>query len=57
MVDNLQNLEKKIGEALGLEKASQAAVENLTVKGLLKKERIGDKLPAIKRRTRIINEV
>jgi hypothetical protein len=36
VVNNLQNLEKKIGEALGLEKASQAAVEDLTAKGLLK---------------------
>lgn len=48
MVNNLQNLEKKIGEALGLEKASQAAVEDMTAKGLLKRERIGEKLPAIK---------
>ena len=28
-MDKLQNLEKKIGEAIGLEKASQAAVEKI----------------------------
>ena len=37
-MDKLQNLEKKIGEAIGLEKASQAAVEKLSAKGLLDKD-------------------
>jgi hypothetical protein len=46
---NLQNLEKKIGEAIGLEKASQAAVEKLSTKGLLDKDRINDKLQTIKK--------
>ena len=32
---NLQKLEQKIGEALGLEKAAQVAVEELSAKGLL----------------------
>jgi hypothetical protein len=34
---NLQNLEQKIGEALGLEKAAQVAVEELAAKGFLDK--------------------
>jgi hypothetical protein len=33
---NLQKLEQKIGEALGLEKAAQVAVEGTTVAALLK---------------------
>jgi hypothetical protein len=32
---NTQKLEQKIGEALGLEKAAQVAVEELSAKGLL----------------------
>ena len=35
---NLQNLEKKLGEVIGLEKASQAAVEKLSSRGLLDKD-------------------
>jgi hypothetical protein len=46
---NSQNLEKKIGEAIGLEKASQAAVEKLSAQGLLDKDRINDKLQTIKK--------
>src|SRR5918996_3977394 len=34
-MSNKENLEQKIGEALGLEKAAQAAVEELSAKGLL----------------------
>ena len=48
-MDKLQNLEKKIGEAIGLEKASQAAVENLSDKGQLNKDVMNDKLLTIRK--------
>ncbi|HEX5979274.1 MAG TPA: hypothetical protein VFY68_18465 [Nitrososphaeraceae archaeon] len=46
---NLQKLEKKMGEALGLEKATQAAVEHLSTQGLLDKDGMKDKLQTIKK--------
>ena len=48
-MDKLQNLEKKIGEAIGLEKASQAAVEKLSAKGQLDKDGMNDKLLTIRK--------
>jgi hypothetical protein len=47
--DYLQKLEQKIGEALGLEKAAQIAVEDLSAKGLLDKGGMKDKLQTMKR--------
>jgi ferritin-like metal-binding protein YciE len=46
---NLQKLEQKIGEALGLEKAAQIAVEDLSAKGLLDEGGMKDKLQTMKR--------
>ena len=46
---NLQKLEQKIGEALGLEKAAQAAVEELSAKGLLDEGEMKDKLQTMKK--------
>jgi hypothetical protein len=46
---NLQKLEQKIGEALGLEKAAQVAVEELSAKGLLDEGGMKDKLQTMKR--------
>lgn len=46
---NLQKLEQKIGEALGLEKAAQAAVEELSAKGLLDEGGMKDKLQNMKK--------
>jgi hypothetical protein len=46
---NLQKLEQKIGEALGLEKAAQAAVEELSAKGLLDQGGMKDKLQSMKK--------
>jgi hypothetical protein len=46
---NLQKLEQKIGEALGLEKAAQAAVEELSAKGLLDEGGMKDKLQTMKK--------
>jgi hypothetical protein len=48
-MDKLQNLEKKIGEVIGLEKASQAAVEKLSSKGLLDKGGMSDKIQTIRK--------
>lgn len=48
-MSNKENLEQKIGEAIGLEKAAQAAVEELSVKGLLDKGGIKDKLQSMKK--------
>ena len=48
-MDKLQNLEKKIGEAIGLEKASQGAVEKLSAKGQLDKDGMNDKLLTIRK--------
>ena len=45
---NLQKLEQKIGEALGLEKAAQVAVEELSAKGLLDEGGMKDKLQNMK---------
>ena len=46
---NLQKLEQKIGEALGLEKAAQIAVEDLSAKGLLDEGGMRDKLQTMRR--------
>ena len=46
---NLQKLEQKIGEALGLEKAAQVAVEELSAKGLLDEGEMKDKLQTMKK--------
>jgi hypothetical protein len=54
---DLQNLEKKIAEVIGLEKSSQAVVEKLSSKGLLDKDGMNDKIQTIKNRTRTINGV
>jgi hypothetical protein len=48
-MSNKENLEQKIGEAIGLEKAAQAAVEELSAKGLLDKGGIIDKLQSMKK--------
>jgi hypothetical protein len=48
MVDK-QKLEQKIGEALGLEKAAQVAVEELSAKGLLDEGGIKNKLQNMKK--------
>jgi hypothetical protein len=45
----LQKLEQKIGEALGLEKAAQAAVEELSAKGLLNVNEMANKLQNMKK--------
>ncbi|HEY9386768.1 MAG TPA: hypothetical protein VIP70_06995 [Nitrososphaeraceae archaeon] len=46
---NKQKLEQKIGEALGLEKAAQTAVEELSAKGLLDEGGMKDKLQTMKK--------
>jgi ferritin-like metal-binding protein YciE len=46
---NLQKLEQKIGEILGLEKAAQKAVEDLSAKGLLDEGGMKDKLQTMRR--------
>jgi ferritin-like protein len=46
---SLQKLEQKLGEALGLEKAAQVAVEELSAKGLLDKGGIKDRLQTMKK--------
>ena len=46
---DLQKLEQKIGEALGLEKAAQVAVEELAAKGLLDQGGMKDKLQSMKK--------
>lgn len=48
-MSNKENLEQKIGEAIGLEKGAQAAVEELSAKGLLDKGGIKDKLQSMKK--------
>lgn len=48
-MSNKEILEQKIGEAIGLEKAAQAAVEELSAKGLLDKGGIIDKLQSMKK--------
>jgi hypothetical protein len=48
-MSNKENLEQKIGEAIGLEKAAQVAVEELSAKGLLDKGGIKDKLQSMKK--------
>ena len=45
----LQKLEQKIGEALGLEKAAQSAVEELSAKGLLNVNGMANKLQNMKK--------
>jgi hypothetical protein len=45
----LQKLEQKIGEVLGLEKAAQSAVEELSSKGLLDEGGMKDKLQSMKK--------
>jgi hypothetical protein len=47
--DNKQKIEKKIGEALGLEMAAQKAVEELSSKGLLDKGGMKDKLDKMRK--------
>jgi hypothetical protein len=44
-----EKLEKKIGEALGLEKAAQVAVEELSAKGLLDEGGMKDKLQTMRK--------
>jgi hypothetical protein len=51
-MSNKEILEQKIGEAIGLEKAAQAAVEELSAKGLLDKGGIKDKLQSMKKQAR-----
>jgi hypothetical protein len=46
---NKEKLEEKIGEALGLEKAAQVAVEELSAKGLLDEGGMKDKLQNMKK--------
>ena len=46
---NKEKLEEKIGEALGLEKAAQVAVEELSAKGLLDEGGMKDKLQTMKK--------
>jgi hypothetical protein len=46
---NKQKLEQKIGEALGLEKAAQVAVEELSAKGLLDEGGMKDKLQTMRK--------
>lgn len=46
---DIQKLEQKIGEALGLEKAAQAAVEEFSSKGLLDEGGMKDKLQFMKK--------
>jgi hypothetical protein len=48
-MSNKEILEQKIGEAIGLEKGAQAAVEELSAKGLLDKGGIKDKLQSMKK--------
>jgi rubrerythrin len=45
----LQKLEQKIGEALGLEKAAQSAVDELSAKGLLNVNGMANKLQNMKK--------
>jgi rubrerythrin len=49
MSSNKQEVEKKIGEALGLEMAAQKAVEELGSKGLLDKGGMKDKLEKMRK--------
>jgi hypothetical protein len=49
LLSNKENLEQKIGEAIGLEKAAQVAVEELSAKGLLDKGGMKDKLQNMKK--------
>jgi ferritin-like metal-binding protein YciE len=49
MSSNKQEIEKKIGEALGLEMAAQKAVEELGSKGLLDKGGMKDKLEKMRK--------
>ena len=46
---NKEKLEEKIGEALGLEKAAQVAVEELSAKGLLDEGGMKDKLQTMEK--------
>jgi hypothetical protein len=46
---NKEKLEEKIGEALGLEKAAQVAVDELSAKGLLDEGGMKDKLQTMKK--------
>ena len=48
-MSNKEILEQKIGEALGLEKAAQVAVEELSAKGLLDEGGMKDKLQTMKK--------
>ena len=48
---------KKIGKALGLEKAAQVAVEELSAKGLLDEGGMKEKLQTIKSRLIIIRQI
>jgi ferritin-like protein len=50
---NKEKLEEKIGEALGLEKAAQVAVEELSAKGLLDEGGMKDKLQTMKKQANI----
>jgi hypothetical protein len=53
---NKEKLEEKIGEALGLEKAAQVAVEELSAKGLLDEGGMKDKLQTEKTGQQSSNE-
>src|ERR687895_843149 len=48
LIANKEKLEQKIGKALGLEKAAQLAVEELSVKGLLEEGGMKEKLQIMK---------
>ena len=54
---NLQKLEQKIGEALGLEKAAQVAVEELSAKWLLVEGGMNDTLQNMKKQVIIIKQI
>ena len=49
VIDNKQKLEKKIGEAVGLEMAAQKAVEELGSRGLLDKGEMKSKLERMRK--------
>jgi ferritin-like metal-binding protein YciE len=48
-MSNKEILEQKMGEAIGLEKAAQVAVDELSAKGLLNKGNMKDKLQNMKK--------
>ena len=54
--DRKEKLEQKIGECLGLEMATQKAVEELASKGLLEERGMLSKLQNMKKEAGIINQ-